>query len=124
MKAYQHIEALHITPEVIFCGTDEEIQEAEKKEAKAIELFKSIIEAPSFLAMRINPRSAGDVERIIHHSTRPGFTYQMSISYKSEPLSHMNYGQEAGTQSIKQMYQDLVSLIYLESSMDVEILTA
>ena len=124
MKAHKHIEALNIKADTIFNGSEAEIEEAEAKEAEAIEHFKSIIESPDFLAMRIQPRSKGDVERIIHHSTYPGFIYQMSISYKDEPLSHRNYGRENGMQSIKQMYIDLVSLIYLESGIDIEIITA
>lgn len=95
-------ENLNIEPTVYFLGTDEEIEEAERKEAQRAEDIKRVVLSPDFIALEYYTEKGA--RRILHHSTRKGVLFQLSyIDADGIPSMHENYirtGKDAVNQSI------------------------
>ena len=83
-------ENLNIEPTVYFLGTDEEIEEAERKEAQRAEDIKRVVLSPDFIALEYYTEKGA--RRILHHSTRKGVLFQLSyIDADGIPSMHENY---------------------------------
>lgn len=111
--------ALNITAELMFFGSDEEIEAAEKKEAERKQFLKDIILSENFLALEILPRYEKDLTRYLHHSTRPGYLFQLSNSDSKGPLSHSNYTEN----DIDKLLEEVARLSFLTHDMTIRVLT-
>lgn len=84
------LKSLNINPVLFFLGTDEEIKEAEEKEARRAAEIEKIIFSPDFIAARYYTEKGAT--RILHHSTRPGVGFQLSyIDSDGIPAMHENF---------------------------------
>ena len=84
-------ESLNISPEIMFTGTIEQINAAEKAENERAEEFKKLIERNEFMALEFVKKDGR--REILHASTRPGVRYQLSyIGNDGIPTMHENYG--------------------------------
>lgn len=89
-EKYISFPPLNISNTVFFHGTEEEQQEAERKEAeRAAELEKVLFSADFIAAEYINYYKQ---RRILHRSTREGVRFQLSyIDPDGVPAMHENY---------------------------------
>ena len=107
------ISSLKGDPTVFFTGTDEEIAAYEAEENAAIDQWKSIIDAPDFVAFQVD-LSRGRT-KILSPSVRGGL-YQLSNLWNGEPVSHQLFGEEKGSEGenywhpMKDLYSELVDL--------------
>lgn len=86
---YITFDSLKIDYNLFFIGSDEEIKEAERKEKERAEELKKIFFARDFCAAEYTETNGS--RHILHHSTRPGFLYQLSyIAPDGIPTSHEN----------------------------------
>lgn len=90
---YITFDSLKIDYNLFFIGSDEEINEAERKEKERAEELKKIFFAPNFCAAEYIEKNGS--RHILHHSTRTGFLYQLSyIAPDGIPTSHQNIKQD------------------------------
>lgn len=83
-------QSLDIDPVIYFTGSDEEIAEAEKKEARQAARIEKIISRPDF--QQLTYTTAAGAIRSLHRSTRQGVKYQLSyIDPDGIPAMHENY---------------------------------
>ena len=107
------ISSLKGDPTVFFTGTDEEIAAYEAEENAAIDQWKSIIDAPDFVAFQVD-LSRGRT-KILSPSVRGGL-YQLSNLWNGEPVSHQLFGEEEGSEGenywhpMKDLYSELIDL--------------
>lgn len=89
MKQYI-FKALNISAKTMFFGTDEEIEQANQKEADRMQEIEMLIFNPSFYA--IEYYNSWNQRRILHKSTRQGIGYQLSyIDSDGVAAMHENY---------------------------------
>ena len=90
---YIIFESLKIDYNLFFIGSDEEINEAERKEEARAEELKKIFFARDFCAAEYTEKNGS--RHILHHSTRDGVLYQLSyIAPDGIPTSHENIKQD------------------------------
>ena len=110
---YIIFDSLKINYNLFFIGSDEEINEAERKEEARAEELKKIFFARDFCAAEYT--EANGSRHILHHSTRPGFLYQLSyIAPDGIPTSHENIKAD----NIKELLQHF---IYFNSRHDLHL---
>ena len=84
------IKSLNIDPALFFLGTEEEINEAEEKEARRGEEIKKLVTSTGFLALEYNAEHGQQV--VLHSSPRRGARYQLSyIDADGEACGHENF---------------------------------
>ena len=93
-----YFEPMNIDPTIFFRGSEAEQEQAEQREAEAVEKWKAIIKSPNFRALQFTEhikRTSGAIyERveILHHSPRnEGYIYQLSYIGNGTPTMHENY---------------------------------
>ena len=83
-------QSLDIDPTIYFTGSNKEIEEAEKKEARQAARIEKIISRPDF--QQLTYTTAAGAIRSLHRSTRPGVMFQLSyIDPDGVPAMHENY---------------------------------
>ena len=125
MKKHITIKSLDINPNIYFFGTDEAIEEAERKEAKQAERIAAIISAPDFIALEYKTETGA--KRILHRSTRPGVFWQLSyIAADGIPTMHENFNNTnestRNAEPILELLRHFVNLT-LDRPQDLTILT-
>lgn len=84
------LQSLDIDPALYFTGSDKEIEEAEKKEARQAAIIERLIFSGTFRQLTYTT-AAGQI-RSLHRSTREGVKYQLSYINPGEiPARHENY---------------------------------
>lgn len=84
------LQSLDIDLVIYFTGSDEEILEAEKKEARRAAEIESLIFSGTFRQLTYTTET-GQIHTL-HHSTRPGVMLQLSfIDRNGVPVMHENY---------------------------------
>lgn len=132
MKQYILFKSLETDPTLYFFGTDEEIKQAEQKEAEAAQKWLNIINQESFQALEIKQSHSNGRQStiILHHSTRNGVHFQMSyIAWDGVPTMHENYidmgadTEEVGAvHSLKKLLEKLTGL-HIRKDIEVTLLT-
>ena len=90
MKRTIKLKAIGIDPTIWFFGTDEEIEQAEKAEARQAAKLEEIIFSPGFQQLTYTTKD-GSI-RSLHRSTRPGVMFQLSyIDPDGIPAMHENF---------------------------------
>lgn len=84
------LQSLDIDPTLYFTGSDEEILEAEKKEARRAAEIENLIFSGNFRQLTYTTET-GQI-RSLHRSTRPGVMFQLSyIDPDGVPVMHENF---------------------------------
>ena len=84
------LNSLDIAPELYFLGTDQEIEQAERKEQERRDEIANIIFSPDFQYCYY--MTDGGQAHVLHHSTRQGVKYQLSfIGADGVPTMHESY---------------------------------
>lgn len=84
------LQSLDIDPTIYFLGSDEEIAEAEAKEARRAAEIEKVIFSGDFQQLTYTTE-AGQI-RSLHRSTRPGVKFQLSyIDPVGNPVMHENF---------------------------------
>lgn len=90
MKKEIVLKSLNIDPVIYFSGTDEEIEQAERKEEKQSKIIENIIFSSDF--QQLTYKTASGAIRSLHRSTRPGVMFQLSyIDPDGVPAMHENF---------------------------------
>ena len=126
MKKHITLESLNLNTNIYFFGTDEAIEEAERKEAKQAETVAVIISAPGFIALEYKTESGA--RRILHRSTRSGVFWQLSyIAADGVPTMHENFlntdESSRNAEPLRELLRHFVTLT-LDRPQDLTILTA
>lgn len=126
MKKNLTLKSLDINPNIYFFGTDEAIEEAERKEEEQAAAVSAIISAPDFIALEYKTETGA--KRILHRSTRPGVFWQLSyIAADGIPTMHENFNNtDESTRNaapIRELLRHFVTLT-LDRPQDLTILTA
>lgn len=90
MKKTIKLKSMDIDPAIYFTGSDKEIEEAEKAEARQAAKLERIIFSDCFQQLTYT-NHAGAI-RSLHRSTRPGVMFQLSyIDPDGVPAMHENF---------------------------------
>lgn len=120
--------SLDIDRAIAFTGTDEQIAEAEQKEAERSGELERIITDDSFMAMEYTKPDGR--KEILHISSRPGVAYQLTyIGSDGIPSMHESYGTAGenttgeGIHSMDELYSHFIRE-NLDSDLNVRIQAA
>lgn len=121
-------QSLDIDPALYFTGSNKEIEEAEKKEARQAAKLERIIFSDCFQQLTYT-NHAGQI-RSLHRSTRPGIMFQLSyIDSDGVPAMHENFIQTCtiygvgAIHSRKDLIQHFINQT-LKKSITCELITA
>ena len=128
MKRTIKLKAMDINPAIWFTGTDEEIEQAERKEARQAAKLEKIIFSPDF--QQLTYTTTTGAIRSLHRSTRPGVMFQLSyIDPDGVPAMHENFIQTMTIYGVGKI-QDKRDLIRhfvnktFRNSLQLELITA
>ncbi len=126
MKKNLTLKSLDINPNIYFFGTNEVIEQAERKEEEQAAAVSVIISAPDFIALEYKTETGA--KRILHRSTRPGVFWQLSyIAADGIPTMHENFNNTdestRNAEPLRKLLRHFVNLT-LDRPQDLTILTA
>ena len=119
--------SLNINPCYAFIFSDEEIEQAERKESERAAEIERVFFAPGFIAAEYRHESGA--REILHHSTRNGVFFQLSyIAADGVPTIHENYIKVDHPNPVKQAIEGKADLlrhfIRLDEDITLKVLTA